>query len=101
MLFLAYIAPLLVFSVASRRKIPESIRKLIKILYSFSFLFGVQGVLRLILLPKFNFGELFQILGSSIYSTVQSITFTGTSDTQGTLAGGGSYFFSGSGHSDI
>ena len=78
MLFLAYIAPLLVFSVASRRKIPESIRKLIKILYSFSFLFGVQGVLRLILLPKFNFGELFQILGSSIYSTVQSITFTGT-----------------------
>ena len=77
MLLVLYITPLLVFSVLSR-KVSEVIRRIIRVAYSFTFLLGVQGLIRLMTIKNPQVDKIFEIFGTSVYTTVQSITFTGT-----------------------
>ena len=77
MLVLIYLAPLIMFSVAARR-LPEIVRRIFRVTYSFLFLLALQGILRLMLYYDPPFDKVFEIFGTSIYTTVQSITFTGT-----------------------
>ena len=77
MLILMYLTPLIMVSVAARR-LPEIVRRVFRVAYSFLFLLGLQGVLRLMLYYDPPIEKIFEIFGTSIYTTVQSITFTGT-----------------------
>lgn len=77
MLLFLYITPLVVFSVLLRR-FSELLRRIFRVVYSFLFLFGIQGVTRLTTINNPQADKVFEIVGNSVYTTVQSITFTGT-----------------------
>lgn len=77
MLLFLYLTPLIVLSVILR-KASEGIRRVIRIAYSFLFLLGIQGITRLMTVYHPQADKVFEIFGASIYTTVQSITFTGT-----------------------
>ena len=77
MLLFLYITPLVVISVLLRR-FSELLRRIVRVAYCFLFLFGIQGVTRLTTVNNPQAEKIFEIFGNSIYTTVQSITFTGT-----------------------